>query len=786
MLETRISARRGFDVWNEVPLVPQLTGMSCWAAGAAMIIGWREAIAVEPREVAAGAGRWAEYQAGLHPVDLEDFARAWRFTVEPSRDWTVRDMRELLERHGPVWLGEASPGLHSIVVTGMHGDGTQDGTFARINDPWPIDRGERYTLTWSQLMKNLRAAADIAGAHPQILHAGGRRGGASGRFRYEKRRVVRSDVQRFPAPEEEGPMYTIEDSPHHEAYPATEGLLPAHAHGSGETGSAYIDTSTSTHDPLAGHGGSGENLCLVWRGVSAATSAVDVVVHLHGYSSQVPDAAMLRGKVGASGLDLSARDRPTLGIVPRGRKITAEERRANPGSNANRYTFPALVADGGAGLERLIAFALTHLRAASGAGPALEVDRLILTAHSGGGAPLNRLLSWHANRAVCNPHEVHVFDALYGDVDGILSWVGARIAADRSRAMSNGTLLGGALRVAYRDGTAAGSARVAAALPSGTDPLRVAYRAETTTVPHGRVATVHGPRLLADARAELTTSASVGQSWSGQGGDAYGAPVGLMEHYRDNPPDPVAVATGEVPGDIDPRLYEASSAMDVIRILGDWLRRRRRFTVGVQNPTFFPHSAICKLRMRFDGVRAEGTGFYIAPNRILTAAHVVVVPGHTIQSMEIAPGHANDMSTFGSFTVSGASNVVPHPRYRPASGDFDLAVVKVGTPPPDRAHFEIEELRMSPETGIAVCGYASEGTDIDRNRQNMDVDTIRDLNAETFTYALHARRGTSGAPTFYVLGDVIRAVGVLSRTGDRYHNVGCRLTDQKIRWIRGV
>jgi V8-like Glu-specific endopeptidase len=207
--------------------------------------------------------------------------------------------------------------------------------------------------------------------------------------------------------------------------------------------------------------------------------------------------------------------------------------------------------------------------------------------------------------------------------------------------------------------------------------------------------------------------------------------------------------------------------------------------VGVQDPTFFPHSAICKLVMRFSGASGEGTGFYIAPNRILTAAHNLVVPGQTLRSMEVKPGHANDMSTFGSFTVTGASRFVVHPSYS-GSGDFDLAVLKVDTPPPHGAYFDVEELRMSPASGIVVCGYAAEGTNIDRNRQHMDVDTIRDLNAETFTYALHARRGTSGSPTFYVSGGQIKAVGVLSRTGDRYHNVGCRITDAKLSWIRSV
>jgi hypothetical protein len=554
MLETRVSERRAFDVWNEVPLVPQLTGMSCWAAAAAMIIGWRDVLVVNPEEVAQGAGRWAEYREGLHPLQLEEFARAWGLRVEPSRDWTVRGLQSVLERNGPVWLGEASPGLHSIVVTGMYGDGTPEGTHVRVNDPWPVDRGERYTLTWSQLMKNFQAAADLAGVHAQVLHAGGRRGGPSGRSRFAERRVVRTTVPGSPA-SEGSTMHTISERRHHESY-ESGGSLIGNAYGGVPAGSAYVSTSTSAPDPLAGHGGSGENLYLAWNALGDTPSSIDVVVHLHGYSPRAADSALLRGKVEAAGVDLARRTRPTLCIVPRGRKITAEERRADPEANPERYTFPALTADRGAGLERLIAFSLARLMERLPGASAPVVDRLILTAHSGGGAPLNTLLAAHAARAVCNPHEVHVFDALYGSVDGILSWVAARIAADRALPASELPTRGGALRILHGAGTAAGSKRVAGALPGRGDALAAAYRVQRTTEPHGRVAQTYGPALLADARAEVGAVA-VGQEYA-LSESGYGAPIGLMEHYRDNPPDPFDPA--DPPSEETPRQEESGQA----------------------------------------------------------------------------------------------------------------------------------------------------------------------------------------------------------------------------------
>lgn len=166
-------ARRHIDLWHEVPLVPQVTGMSCWAAAAAMLIGWRDCIAVDPGEVARAAGRWEEYGAGLEPKDVGSFARTWGLVMEPHAPLDAPRLLRLLSAHGPLWIGEASPGLHVVVVTGMVGDGTDEGSELRIADPWPVGRGERYRLPARALLASHRAAA-IAGEPPAILHTAGR------------------------------------------------------------------------------------------------------------------------------------------------------------------------------------------------------------------------------------------------------------------------------------------------------------------------------------------------------------------------------------------------------------------------------------------------------------------------------------------------------------------------------------------------------------------------------------------------------------------------------------
>jgi hypothetical protein len=150
------------------------------------------------------------------------------------------------------------------------------------------------------------------------------------------------------------------------------------------------------------------------------------------------------------------------------------------GRSGAGYDFPALQVPGA--LDRLVDDALARFGAAAGLQAAR--GRLILTAHSGGGAALMRILR-HTD-----PDEVHAFDALYGDPAPLIAWARRR----RGRADS-------ALRVVFRAGedTARASGAVAAAL-AGAGP---AFRVEATRVAHGEIPRRFGWRLLADAAADL-------------------------------------------------------------------------------------------------------------------------------------------------------------------------------------------------------------------------------------------------------------------------------------------
>jgi soluble lytic murein transglycosylase-like protein len=158
----------------------------------------------------------------------------------------------------------------------------------------------------------------------------------------------------------------------------------------------------------------------------------------------------------------------------------------------------------------LVKFGLERLAQRLGV-PNLSLKRLILTAHSGGGAPLLKILQH------IDPHEIHVFDGLYQSPNELIRWAKKRITQDLN-AISGGqpaerymTEHGGSLRVVYFRSpkarrTETNSLEVLgalkAAIPVGSE-LAGSYRVERTKVRHCDIPKNYAWRLLADSRAEL-------------------------------------------------------------------------------------------------------------------------------------------------------------------------------------------------------------------------------------------------------------------------------------------
>ena len=125
-----------FNIQYDVELVPQQSGMSCWAAAASMIVGWIDEVCINPEEIANAIDYWAQYQQGMELDDHKMF-KHWYLKTEPPMSYTPREFVNLLAGYGPLWIGTAEGNsAHARVVAGASGDGSPEGTVLTIYDPW--------------------------------------------------------------------------------------------------------------------------------------------------------------------------------------------------------------------------------------------------------------------------------------------------------------------------------------------------------------------------------------------------------------------------------------------------------------------------------------------------------------------------------------------------------------------------------------------------------------------------------------------------------------------------
>jgi V8-like Glu-specific endopeptidase len=236
--------------------------------------------------------------------------------------------------------------------------------------------------------------------------------------------------------------------------------------------------------------------------------------------------------------------------------------------------------------------------------------------------------------------------------------------------------------------------------------------------------------------------------------------------------------------------FDPSDPVGWLRNLLDWTSHYVLFSIGITDASVFPHSSVCHLEMPFsDGRTYTGTGFYISPSRILTAGHVVAnATAGTAQSIRIRPGRTGAVQV-SDYTVLDTRFFHQHPSYN-GSEDFDMAVLEVPVGPSGGRFFAIEEQRMSPASGVVECGYAAD--EQDSTVQHCDTGSIVEVLAESYTFNIQDRHGSSGSPVFYLdsaLNPIATGIGVRGwRTGgtqasDAQVNIGCRLTDAKIDWI---
>jgi len=147
-----------------VPLVPQPTNFSCWAASIAMILSWKRNQSIAPQTIAANVGGinyMPQFKRGLNPNDKYILQRNG-FELDAPQCYTPQAVQRLLSLYGPLWVATAVPSPHIRVVTGVSGG------MLSINDPWPPKKGAQYKRTIQEFFGKMEdlGASELNQASP--------------------------------------------------------------------------------------------------------------------------------------------------------------------------------------------------------------------------------------------------------------------------------------------------------------------------------------------------------------------------------------------------------------------------------------------------------------------------------------------------------------------------------------------------------------------------------------------------------------------------------------------
>lgn len=147
-----------FERRYDVDLISKNTDLSSWAASAAMIVGWRDKVSVDSKEITGKVDYWRNYydkDNGKLNADKVDAFEYWGLTPAGALPYTPAQLRQFLE-YGPLWVGTNGEGKNAIVISGISGDGTTEGTIIHFNNPDNRNAaGKKYSESFSSFYKKM-------------------------------------------------------------------------------------------------------------------------------------------------------------------------------------------------------------------------------------------------------------------------------------------------------------------------------------------------------------------------------------------------------------------------------------------------------------------------------------------------------------------------------------------------------------------------------------------------------------------------------------------------------
>lgn len=144
-------SNQSINIQHPVLLYAQPTGMTCWSAATTMLFGTTFSAGPGSARLGTTGGLNASF------TNIHAFANSYGLHLHAPQSWTMAGIIDLLRR-GPVAMMGALPSLHAVVIGGVSGDGTPDGTILTIYDPWPPNVGRKYQVSYGAMLRQFPMA----------------------------------------------------------------------------------------------------------------------------------------------------------------------------------------------------------------------------------------------------------------------------------------------------------------------------------------------------------------------------------------------------------------------------------------------------------------------------------------------------------------------------------------------------------------------------------------------------------------------------------------------------
>jgi hypothetical protein len=147
---------------SSVELIPQDKSNACWLASSSMMETWRTGTHYSLSDTlkvldASGTSFSTIYNndQGLSFANYNIITQTLGLTQLPAASYTIEYLTSILN-NGPIMAvimySSSSNIAHMIVITGISGDGTPEGTSLQINDPLPLNAGKTYSIAFNDFL----------------------------------------------------------------------------------------------------------------------------------------------------------------------------------------------------------------------------------------------------------------------------------------------------------------------------------------------------------------------------------------------------------------------------------------------------------------------------------------------------------------------------------------------------------------------------------------------------------------------------------------------------------